>query len=98
MSIDVVEVVIWRLCSGRRRHTGFDCVWSSDVCSSDLKATFGFVSKYLNGATTSSGSAGLQFSGPLLGLGVAVRRRGTIQILGHEAERRLAGEARVGGV
>src|SRR2546430_2733065 len=21
--------------SGRRRHTGFDCDWSSDVCSSD---------------------------------------------------------------
>src|SRR5256886_11138366 len=23
-------------CSGRRRHTRFDCDWSSDVCSSDL--------------------------------------------------------------
>src|SRR5688572_17635924 len=23
--------------SGRRRHTSFDCDWSSDVCSSDLK-------------------------------------------------------------
>src|SRR5688572_30007431 len=22
--------------SGRRRHTSFDCDWSSDVCSSDL--------------------------------------------------------------
>src|SRR2546430_11524950 len=24
--------------SSRRRHTRFDCDWSSDVCSSDLKA------------------------------------------------------------
>src|SRR3972149_1138954 len=28
------------LCSSRRRHTRFDCDWSSDVCSSDL--LFGF--------------------------------------------------------
>src|SRR2546430_17590676 len=26
--------------SSRRRHTRFDCDWSSDVCSSDLTATF----------------------------------------------------------
>src|SRR5205085_7327851 len=25
--------------SGRRRHTRFDCDWSSDVCSSDLPST-----------------------------------------------------------
>src|SRR2546430_13745835 len=25
--------------SGRRRHTRFDCDWSSDVCSSDLSKT-----------------------------------------------------------
>src|SRR2546430_7406546 len=33
-----VEVVTWRLFffSSRRRHTRFDCDWSSDVCSSDL--------------------------------------------------------------
>src|SRR2546430_6430645 len=56
MSIDGVEVVIWRessvsggsgavqmflrcqllFYSSRRRHTRFDCDWSSDVCSSDL--------------------------------------------------------------
>src|SRR2546430_7346288 len=31
--------------SSRRRHTRFDCDWSSDVCSSDLghsKSEFGF--------------------------------------------------------
>src|SRR6266478_4534949 len=26
-------------CSSRRRHTRFDCDWSSDVCSSDLAAS-----------------------------------------------------------
>src|SRR5688572_22811861 len=26
--------------SSRRRHTRFDCDWSSDVCSSDLRAFF----------------------------------------------------------
>src|SRR2546430_11983230 len=26
--------------SSRRRHTRFDCDWSSDVCSSDLNAYF----------------------------------------------------------
>src|SRR5438270_6038325 len=25
--------------SSRRRHTRFDCDWSSDVCSSDLRST-----------------------------------------------------------
>src|SRR5256886_12660008 len=27
--------------SSRRRHTRFDCDWSSDVCSSDLVGSFG---------------------------------------------------------
>src|SRR2546430_958987 len=27
--------------SSRRRHTRFDCDWSSDVCSSDLTGTYG---------------------------------------------------------
>src|SRR2546430_13020632 len=37
-----IYVVVW-IClvlfffSSRRRHTRFDCDWSSDVCSSDLK-------------------------------------------------------------
>src|SRR2546430_6300321 len=29
--------------SSRRRHTRFDCDWSSDVCSSDLLAAMGFL-------------------------------------------------------
>src|SRR5256886_7571419 len=30
--------LIYFLFSSRRRHTRFDCDWSSDVCSSDLEA------------------------------------------------------------
>src|SRR2546430_7260445 len=46
-SLDVDDVVVGNivlscLCffffSSRRRHTRFDCDWSSDVCSSDLAA------------------------------------------------------------
>src|SRR2546430_7015423 len=31
--------------SSRRRHTRFDCDWSSDVCSSDLRSIVGSVYK-----------------------------------------------------
>src|SRR3989475_9262005 len=40
MSIGMADLVSSLLCffffSSRRRHTRFDCDWSSDVCSSDL--------------------------------------------------------------
>src|SRR2546430_13064702 len=32
----VLSVLIFFFFSSRRRHTRFDCDWSSDVCSSDL--------------------------------------------------------------
>src|SRR3972149_4722623 len=35
MSVGVVCVIFFF--SSRRRHTRFDCDWSSDVCSSDLQ-------------------------------------------------------------
>src|SRR2546430_17020083 len=35
MCIDQMEVFLFFF-SSRRRHTRFDCDWSSDVCSSDL--------------------------------------------------------------
>src|SRR2546430_10091251 len=34
--------------SSRRRHTRFDCDWSSDVCSSDLRSP-AFVEKFKKG-------------------------------------------------
>src|SRR5256886_4425530 len=40
----VKSVMDWFMCfffSSRRRHTRFDCDWSSDVCSSDLVDTIG---------------------------------------------------------
>src|SRR2546430_6128813 len=61
--------------SSRRRHTRFDCDWSSDVCSSDLEArlesTFGAhfegVCQRSARALTASGYAGLLVhSGSLL--------------------------------
>src|SRR2546427_7777626 len=33
--------VVFFFFSSRRRHTRFDCDWSSDVCSSDLRQTSG---------------------------------------------------------
>src|SRR2546430_13819273 len=32
----VARIVVFFFFSSRRRHTRFDCDWSSDVCSSDL--------------------------------------------------------------
>src|SRR2546430_10583281 len=32
-------IVVFFFFSSRRRHTRFDCDWSSDVCSSDLRPT-----------------------------------------------------------
>src|SRR2546430_1684716 len=37
MGIYWCEAYIYFFFSSRRRHTRFDCDWSSDVCSSDLK-------------------------------------------------------------
>src|SRR2546427_10061757 len=32
----ILDLVVFFFFSSRRRHTRFDCDWSSDVCSSDL--------------------------------------------------------------
>src|SRR2546430_13737459 len=36
MLVRCISVVLYFFFSSRRRHTRFDCDWSSDVCSSDL--------------------------------------------------------------
>src|SRR2546427_4121044 len=36
LTVDRVQIFFF---SSRRRHTRFDCDWSSDVCSSDLNAS-----------------------------------------------------------
>src|SRR5688572_32484182 len=37
------KMLAWFFFSSRRRHTSFDCDWSSDVCSSDLVAAIALV-------------------------------------------------------
>src|SRR2546430_7319220 len=37
MDIEITGVAVLFFFSSRRRHTRFDCDWSSDVCSSDLR-------------------------------------------------------------
>src|SRR2546430_5795551 len=38
VSVQVLYSAVWSFFfSSRRRHTRFDCDWSSDVCSSDLR-------------------------------------------------------------
>src|SRR5438309_5128285 len=52
-SIIVVVLGVWRGClfcfffSSRRRHTRWNCDWSSDVCSSDLAITSPLIDKAL---------------------------------------------------
>src|SRR2546430_6236777 len=41
-SLDYV-VVLYFFFSSRRRHTRFDCDWSSDVCSSDLAGVLTYI-------------------------------------------------------
>src|SRR2546430_12231450 len=36
MDFDARDILSFFFFSSRRRHTRFDCDWSSDVCSSDL--------------------------------------------------------------
>src|SRR2546430_3325334 len=51
--------------SSRRRHTRFDCDWSSDVCSSDLvvvgAATLGPIGRYLPAPGTWGSFVGLGY-------------------------------------
>src|SRR5256886_11644603 len=51
--------------SSRRRHTRFDCDWSSDVCSSDLLAVRQLVSEYLaqNDFRVSAAASGAELMG-----------------------------------
>src|SRR2546430_12053789 len=51
--------IVVRLCfffSSRRRHTRFDCDWSSDVCSSDLAAVGYASGRWLAARTAAAGT------------------------------------------
>src|SRR3989338_2921244 len=47
MSISVTYLLFFFIFSSRRRHTRWNCDWSSDVCSSDLRPC-NALDKYLN--------------------------------------------------
>src|SRR2546430_12447017 len=50
------RVIRRSLFSSRRRHTRFDCDWSSDVCSSDLFERVGSAN-YLHGSGNGAGQS-----------------------------------------
>src|SRR5256886_11105445 len=71
---EVVRLIV--LCfffSSRRRHTRFDCDWSSDVCSSDLSALPVGTPVVGGGADNACGAAGVGVVAP----GEAVASWGT---------------------
>src|SRR5256886_11005516 len=49
--------------SSRRRHTRFDCDWSSDVCSSDLVHILGICGTFMGGVAALARAAGFRVSG-----------------------------------
>src|SRR5688572_31938281 len=87
--------------SSRRRHTRFDCDWSSDVCSSDLLAATGatLVHPYADAAVIAGqGTAALELlaaAGPLDALVVPVGGGGLAAGTRSE-ERRVGKEWRSG--
>src|SRR2546430_6653359 len=88
--------------SSRRRHTRFDCDWSSDVCSSDLEA---YPTVYYPGSMATSHAAvvtveaGAELAGIDLQLVRAhgVRVRGRITAPSRSEERRVGEEWRSRG-
>src|SRR2546430_4093943 len=49
--IRIFQFLFFFFFSSRRRHTRFDCDWSSDVCSSDLDVIGGQVQVGIDGIT-----------------------------------------------
>src|SRR2546430_12719014 len=86
--------------SSRRRHTRFDCDWSSDVCSSDL--TISLAASYGNKAAPGSmvslfGTHLATTSGPASSFPLPTTINGTQVFLNGEArseERRVGKECR----
>src|SRR5256886_4947935 len=97
--LDVLNCM-WYLCyfffSSRRRHTRFDCDWSSDVCSSDLRSDGGPPDDLTACATRTPKRHG-QYSEVILG---RIVDRAGIGAKAQGRERKIAGarseERRVG--
>src|SRR5256886_6028422 len=68
--------------SSRRRHTRFDCDWSSDVCSSDL-ASLGFLWYNSHPADVFMGDVGaLPLGGALAAVAVMTKQEMLLAIVG----------------
>src|SRR2546430_2413515 len=81
----------WCFFSSRRRHTRFDCDWSSDVCSSDLLAVGGFYGTklILKGSAERKIERERQF-GVATNAGGAAYRAGNLSNAIAEADKALA--------
>src|SRR2546430_10220025 len=75
--------------SSRRRHTRFDCDWSSDVCSSDLPASLNFSS---NGAPDRGSGQCLagSLTGAVASQNVTEAPKGSLSLDGNQAQSVMA--------
>src|SRR5256886_4316145 len=93
----VLIAIVFFFFSSRRRHTRFDCDWSSDVCSSDLGVTTGSstpVTVMGTGVVWTSSDltvATIDASGRAAGLGAGTA---TIAATDRSEERRVGKECR----
>src|SRR2546427_11477995 len=71
--------------SSRRRHTRFDCDWSSDVCSSDLAVPGGVAEDVVGGFEVVEVGAERQQTGARPPVGESARGRGPIRPLVERA-------------
>src|SRR2546430_14797293 len=73
--LNVMLSTVFFFFSSRRRHTRFDCDWSSDVCSSDLGGTIGEPLRHMVEALEQLGLlAGGEHSNPAEGVDPGLAR------------------------
>src|SRR5256886_7562881 len=83
--------------SSRRRHTRFDCDWSSDVCSSDLPTMFATIAAHvLDDSEQADPGIPSRLNRALHGPAGLLARNGDRDRAGQVGNER-AGEGRVGG-
>src|SRR2546430_10822662 len=85
--------------SSRRRHTRFDCDWSSDVCSSDLAEATGDLDAHTLRAEAHRAADCLlhraaKRHAPHELLGDALRKQGRVELWLRSEERRVGKECR----
>src|SRR2546430_9783460 len=94
-------VLFYFFFSSRRRHTRFDCDWSSDVCSSDLPQPIGVCRNHIayNTGADRTGTGGTVDSVAIkvsLG-GTLPNRGGSHRLRWRSEERRVGKEGRSRG-